>query len=110
MRVYVEAWGENGQILGNLDGQRSWEGLGYNRTTWYKLLKQGKQPASSRVRYWKIVSFGGVELERVQRVLPGAQVRPKLFKTHGCYRCQDGKLACVTGDPGNCEFLVADNE
>lgn len=56
MRYYVEAYAPDGlQILGNLDGQKSWEGTAYKRTAWYRELKERKLRKYPRVKMWKIV-------------------------------------------------------
>ena len=64
MRYYVETYDKNDlPILGNLDGQRSWEGRDFRRTRWYKELP--KLRVSNRVAYWKIVDASGRCLCRV---------------------------------------------
>lgn len=56
VRIYVEAYDKDGlQILGNLDGQRSWQGTDHKRTAWYKELKNPTRKYP-RVMQWKIVS------------------------------------------------------
>lgn len=58
-RFYVEAYNEDGlQLLGNLDGQRSWEGKDYKRTAWYKALPQ-LRTLNDRVQLYKIVRESG---------------------------------------------------
>jgi len=54
MRYYVEAYDvDDRQILGNLDGQRSWEGRDYLRTQWYKQLPYTKT-LNNRVYMYRI--------------------------------------------------------
>lgn len=65
MRFYVEAYDHEGkQILGNMDGQRSWEGKSYTRTQWFKDLPS-THTLNNRVAYWKIVNTNGYVLQQV---------------------------------------------
>lgn len=108
MRFYVEAWSQSGQILGNLDGQRVWDGVGYARARWYRELKAGRTWASQRVTHWKIVDASGLVLEIIHR--PAEQLSPGLFTGHSCWRCKDGKQHCAQGHPNSCEFPHARND
>lgn len=36
--------------------------------------------------------------------------RPGIFATHNCWKCQHGRLTCVTLDPRGCEYPRARNE
>lgn len=36
--------------------------------------------------------------------------RPGIFRDHNCYRCKDGKQACVKGNPNQCEYPHARND
>lgn len=66
MRIYVEAYdGFGKQILGNLDGQLSWEGKNYKRMKWYKNLSNVKT-LNGRVQHYKIVNETGQILETVR--------------------------------------------
>jgi hypothetical protein len=42
----------------------------------------------------------------------GEQERASIFRDHSCYRCKDGTLPCVRGEPHslNCEFPHARND
>ena len=65
MRFYVSAFYRDGTpILGNLDGQRSWEGKNYKRTTWYKRLPNHKT-LNNKVYKYHIADESGRTLEVV---------------------------------------------
>lgn len=76
MRVFVEAYGhDRGQILGNLDGQRSWAGKNFRRTRWYKQLAKSE---TLKVCFWQIINESGKILEIVFPIhsTPGRKHRP----------------------------------
>lgn len=71
MRIYVEAFGHDGrQILGNLDGQRAWQGSAYRRTAWYRALPT-LRTLDDRVAFYRIVAENGRLLERVAATTRG---------------------------------------
>lgn len=57
------------QILGNLDGQRIWEGRDYRRTAWYKALPTART-LGNRVKFWLIQDARGYSLETIFARLP----------------------------------------
>jgi hypothetical protein len=65
VKVYLECWyNEHAQILGNLNGQRVWEGKNYKRTFWYHDLKTGYYGANfRRVKFFRITNEKGDILE-----------------------------------------------
>ena len=66
-RFYVEAYrADNTQILGNLDGQISWEGINYKRTQWYRNLRFHLSVFKA-VAYYKIVDGSGKVHEIIRR-------------------------------------------
>lgn len=36
--------------------------------------------------------------------------REGIFRYHNCWKCQDGKKACVNGAPSRCEYPHARND
>lgn len=110
MQFFVESWTETGQVLGNLDGQRSWRGIGYRQTAWYRQLKTGQTLARAEISEWRIVDQNGNLVERIQRKLTGLQQAPGMFQHHDCARCKNGKMSCVAGNPRSCQFPQAKNE
>lgn len=58
MKYYVEAFGENGQILGNCDGQGVLHCVRWDRTNHYKRMRDGKIK-TPYVKYWRIVTPQG---------------------------------------------------
>lgn len=69
MRFYVKAYslvdGQPVQILGNLDGQRSWQGKCFWRAKWYKRLSRFPT-LNNRVAFYVIVDEQGNTLERIE--------------------------------------------
>jgi hypothetical protein len=63
MRYYVEAYrGDGTQVLGNLDGQTSWKGSHYKKTSWYKYLTNPNRLISyKQIHHWVVID----EQERI---------------------------------------------
>ena len=66
MRTYFEAYRADGsQVLGNLDGQGVTKAKNYQKTTWYKALRDGvRRPLWPKIAYW-IVMQGGHPVEKI---------------------------------------------
>ena len=54
--------------------------------------------------------FAESEDERNARLATKRAQQSGMFRDHSCWKCMDGKKACVAGNPRQCEYPHARND
>ena len=105
MRIYVEAYRADGrQILGELDGQRAWNGTAYKRTEWYKSLSTFRT-LDGRVAYYRIVNDRSDVLETVRNLTHQSPQDPMTLPVGIIYRRDP---VVMPDRPGDCMVRLPD--